>query len=84
MRILATVLEKDLTLEQRQAVVKLLSNYEADALLTVREKVINMKSILGLCSLVLEQGDSIEVRTFGYDEDEALQAVKEFLHPQHT
>ncbi|WP_051317014.1 HPr family phosphocarrier protein [Ectobacillus panaciterrae] len=72
-------IEKEWTLRHCQELVKRLSAFESDALLKAAEKTINMKSLLGLCSLILQLGDSVTICTFGYDEEETLEALKSIL-----
>ncbi|UOY92776.1 HPr family phosphocarrier protein [Ectobacillus sp. JY-23] len=80
MRVWETTLQKEWTLRYCQELVAELGLYEADFLLKTKDKTINMKSLLGLCSLLLQEGESVTICVFGDDEEEALHAVKQLFH----
>ena len=59
--------------------VQIASQYESGIYLTRDNKKVNTKSIMGMMTLGLDAGDSIEVSTDGSDEDAAMQAMVDYL-----
>ena len=55
------------------------SKYESNIYIEVDDKRINAKSIMGMMTLGLDMGDSIEVSTNGTDEEKAMEAIVEYL-----
>ena len=53
--------------------------YESDITLTALKKSIDMKSIMGVMSLGIYSGTTIEVKANGKDEAEAVEGIKERL-----
>lgn len=51
-------------------------NYKSDLKLTAIRKTVDFKSIMGVMSLGIYSGTTIEVRAEGEDEVEALDAIK--------
>ncbi|WP_025028248.1 phosphocarrier protein HPr [Caldalkalibacillus mannanilyticus] len=55
------------------------SKYEAEIRLEYKGKGVNLKSILGVMSLGIRQGDEIVIVARGIDETEALKAIDEVI-----
>ena len=68
-------------LEARPAamLVQVASQYESKIYLECGPKRVNAKSIMGMMTLGLDMGDSIEVSTNGTDEEKAMEAIVEYL-----
>lgn len=50
--------------------------YNSDITLTALKKTIDMKSIMGVMSLGIYTGVTIEIKANGYDEEEAIEGLK--------
>ena len=59
--------------------VQVASQYESEIYVESGKKKVNAKSIMGMMTLGLDAGDSIEVSTDGSDEDAAMQAMVDYL-----
>ena len=59
--------------------VQVASQYESRIYLESGDKKINAKSIMGMMSMALRQGESVNVSIEGTDETEALAAIEECL-----
>ncbi len=59
--------------------VQVASQYESQIYVESGDKRVNAKSIMGMMSLVLQQGEEIVVSADGADEDEALAGIEEYL-----
>ena len=59
--------------------VQLANQYESKVYFEMDDKKVNVKSIMGMMSLVLTEGSVITVITEGQDETQALDAVEKFL-----
>ncbi|MCQ2414743.1 MAG: HPr family phosphocarrier protein [Lachnospiraceae bacterium] len=57
------------------------SAFDARIHLVFKNKTVNAKSIMGVMTLPMSDGDEIEVRADGTDEEDALAAVVNFLNP---
>ena len=55
------------------------SKYESNIYFEVDDKRINAKSIMGMMSLALTQGDELLVSCDGADEAEAIEGIADFL-----
>ena len=55
------------------------SQYASKVYIQVAEKNINAKSIMGMMSLALTQGDELLVSCDGADEAEAIEGIADFL-----
>ena len=55
------------------------SQYDSQVYLVMDDKKINAKSIMGMMTLRLQKGESVEVVAEGSDEAEAVAGVEEFL-----
>lgn len=54
-------------------------SFPCDVMIVKGEKQVNAKSIMGVMSLVIQQGDTINVIAQGEKEAEAVQAIGEIL-----
>ena len=59
--------------------VKLAKEFEADITVTKGDKSFNAKSLMKLMKIGISQGDQIELRCDGADEEQALSKLREFL-----
>ena len=55
------------------------SQYASTIYIQVGEKHINAKSIMGMMSLALQEGDEVTVVAEGEDEEKAAEGIKTFL-----
>jgi phosphocarrier protein len=62
-----------------QAIVQKASEYEADMILRYANKEVDLKSILGIMSLAVLEGASIEIEAKGSDAEEAIEALKQMI-----
>ena len=59
--------------------VQVASQYDSEIYIMRDNKKVNAKSIMGMMTLGLDLGDSIEVSTNGTDEEKAMEAIVEYL-----
>ena len=59
--------------------VQLACKYESRVEIIFNNKCVNVKSIMGIMALSFSGGENITVHADGADEDEAINAIKEFL-----
>ena len=59
--------------------VQVASQYDSEIYIMRDNKKVNAKSIMGMMTLGLDMGDSIEVSTNGTDEEKAMKAIVEYL-----
>lgn len=59
--------------------VQVASQYESKIYLELEDKKINAKSIMGMMSLALAQGDELIVSCDGTDEQSAIEGIADFL-----
>lgn len=62
--------------------VQLASQYESKVYLNAGDKSINAKSIMGVMSMALKNGEPITVSTTGPDEEDALASIADYLSGQ--
>lgn len=55
------------------------SKFQSDVQLEYADRVVNVKSIMGVLSLAVPGGAEVIVRVTGADEDEALKAILELF-----
>ncbi len=55
------------------------SNYESQMLIESENKKINAKSIMGVLSLKIAQGDTFTISANGRDEKEAVEAIEKIV-----
>lgn len=58
-------------------------SFPCEVMIVKGEKKVNAKSIMGVMSLAIQQGDSIKVIAQGEREAEAVQAIGEILEAVH-
>ncbi len=59
--------------------VQVASKYESKIYLESAGKKVNAKSIMGMMSLGLDNGEQVNVMAEGADEDEAVKAIEQYL-----
>ncbi len=59
--------------------VQVASKYESNIYLESAGKKVNAKSIMGMMSLGLDNGEQVTVTAEGTDEDEAVKAIEQYL-----
>lgn len=62
--------------------VQVANRYESSLYIEAAEKRVNLKSIMGVMSLTLDNGDEVVVAAEGKDEEQALAGVGSFLKGQ--
>ena len=55
------------------------SQYKSQVYIEMDDKKINAKSIMGMMSLALQEGDEVTVVAEGEDEEKAAEGIKTFL-----
>jgi phosphotransferase system HPr (HPr) family protein len=55
------------------------SSYDCNIYIKLDNKTINAKSIMGVMSLIIDDGDEVVIITDGTDEEEAAMGIKSFL-----
>ena len=59
--------------------VQVASQYESSVFVEYREKRVNAKSIMGMMSLGIAQGEKVAVTADGPDEKEAISGIEKYL-----
>ncbi len=59
--------------------VQTASQYESSIYIETGDKKVNAKSIMGMMTIGLNNGDTVLLSVAGADEGEAFEAVKDFL-----
>ncbi|MFI3201121.1 MAG: HPr family phosphocarrier protein [Eubacteriales bacterium] len=59
--------------------VQVASQYESQVYIQVEEKKVNAKSIMGMMTLALNSGETLEVEADGQDEEVVVQAIEDYL-----
>ena len=59
--------------------VQVASQYDSEIYVESEERHVNAKSIMGMMTLSLNYGDSIEVSANGADENEAMAHIEKYL-----
>ena len=59
--------------------VKVAMEFESDITLTALKKTVDFKSIMGVMSLGIYSGTTIEIKCDGQDENEALEALSKAI-----
>lgn len=59
--------------------VQVASQYDSSVYLETEGKKVNAKSIMGMMSLALDNGESVKVITSGADEQDAMRGIEEYL-----
>lgn len=55
------------------------SKYQAEITLSYNGKSVNLKSIMGVLSLGIQQGAEVTIQVKGVDEEEAMAGIKEVM-----
>ncbi len=59
--------------------VQVASQFESNIYIESGSKRVNAKSIMGMMSLGLDNGEKVKVTTDGKDEDNAMEGIEKFL-----
>ena len=59
--------------------VQIASQFESDIYIETQNARVNAKSIMGMMSLGLDNGEKVKVTTEGQDEDKAIDDLEKFL-----
>lgn len=72
-------------LEARPAamLVQVASQFESSIYIQSGTKRVNAKSIMGMMTLGLAEGEEVEVSADGEDEDQALNEIEKYLNGNH-
>lgn len=62
--------------------VQVASQYESSIYVGIQEKKVNAKSIMGMMSLGLAEGEQITIIANGPDEEEAVNAIDKYISKQ--
>ena len=62
--------------------VQVASQYESSIYVEIQEKKVNAKSIMGMMSLGLAEGEQITIIANGPDEEEAVNAIDKYISKQ--
>ena len=62
--------------------VQFASQYESSIYVEIQEKKVNAKSIMGMMSLGLAEGEKITIIANGPDEDAAVDAIDKYISKQ--
>ena len=71
--------ESGLKARPAAALVDLANQFIADLKLTHKDREADLKSIVGIMSLALTEGEEVTILADGVDEEEAIEAISEFL-----
>lgn len=72
-------LEKEDSVSPIALLVQLASRFKSDVFVDIADKHINAKSIMGMMSISLPEGEKITVTAEGEDEEEAIAKMVEFI-----
>ncbi len=73
---------KGLEARPRALLVQVASQYESSIYVEIQEKKVNAKSIMGMMSLGLAEGEKITIIANGPDEDAAVDAIDKYISKQ--
>lgn len=81
------MIRKDITIELAKGLearpvavfVQVASQYDCSIFVEYREKRVNAKSIMGMMSLGIAQGEKVTVIADGTDEKEAVEGIRTYL-----
>lgn len=62
--------------------VQVASQYESSIYVEIQEKKVNAKSIMGMMSLGLAEGEEITIIANGPDEEDAVNAIDKYISKQ--
>lgn len=63
--------------------VQLASKYESRVYIVMKDKKINAKSIMGMMSLGLKNGESLDIEADGADEQMAVEEIAKYIESVH-
>jgi len=72
-------MDKSLEARATAMLVQVANRYDSNLFIEVAEKMVNLKSIMGVMSLVLDNGETVTLLANGNDEKAALEGVCGFL-----
>ncbi|MDY5957009.1 MAG: HPr family phosphocarrier protein [Frisingicoccus sp.] len=75
-------IQKGLEARPVALLVQVASQYESSIYVEIQEKKVNAKSIMGMMSLGLAEGEQITIIANGPDEDEAVNAIDKYISKQ--
>lgn len=64
--------------------VQVASQYESSIYVETDDKKVNAKSIMGMMSLVIDEGESVVISANGKDEDKAIDKIEKYLSGEDT
>lgn len=64
------------------ALVGSLSKFQSDITMEFKDKKVNLKSILGVMSLGVPSGSTVQIAADGADENEAMETIERVLQEQ--
>ncbi|MBR5799392.1 MAG: HPr family phosphocarrier protein [Lachnospiraceae bacterium] len=76
---IAVKMTKDLDARPIAMLVQVASRHESSVYLMAEGKKVNAKSIMGMMSLVLDNGEEVTIVTDGNDEEAAMESIVAFL-----
>lgn len=59
--------------------VQVASQYESSIYVETENKKVNAKSIMGMMSLVIDEGETVVISANGKDEDKAIEKIENYL-----
>lgn len=75
-------IQKGLEARPVALLVQAASQYESSIYVEIQEKKVNAKSIMGMMSLGLAEGEQITIIANGPDEEEAVNAIDKYISKQ--
>ena len=75
-------IQKGLEARPVALLVQVASQYESSIYVEIQEKKVNAKSIMGMMSLGLAEGEQITIIANGPDEEEAVNAIYKYISKQ--
>lgn len=64
--------------------VQVASQYESSIYVETDDKKVNAKSIMGMMSLVIDEGETVVISANGKDEDKAIDKIEQYLSGEDT
>ena len=75
-------IQKGLEARPVALLVQVASQYESSIYVEIQEKKVNAKSIMGMMSLGLAEGEKITIIANGPDENDAVEAIDKYISKQ--
>ena len=79
---MTTNIPKGLEARPVALLVQVASQYESSIYVEIQEKKVNAKSIMGMMSLGLAEGEKITIIANGPDENDAVEAIDKYISKQ--